>query len=195
MFARVKEPVIIPNCKPASFARRFFAFLVDILILVFLTRLWMLVGFGVFPGNVLGVLLLLSMLLRFLYFPLWHGLRGQTPGKRLMGIRMVRGSGESMTLWRGFLREIFSWPGQVLSFIALFSLWSRLEPLSSFREYQRMISRFYFENFRTLTPVLLFGGLILGTMSLLFFWMNPDRRIPHDYVADTFVCQDTETES
>lgn len=94
-----------------------------------------------------------------------------------------------MTLWRGFLREIFSWPSAGLSLYALVMLWARLDEIDTVREYQRLFSTFYFQNFRVFTPSLLFGGIILTTLSLLFFWMNPDRRIPHDYIADTFVSQ------
>jgi uncharacterized RDD family membrane protein YckC len=190
-----KQPVDLPGLEPASFLKRLLALIVDALLITAVTRAWMLFGFGVFSGNVLGVLLLVSMLLRFLYFPICHGLWGRTAGKRLMGIRLVRGSGEPMSLWPGFLREIFYWPGAALSLTALISLWTRLDEQGSFREYQRMLSSFYFENFRTLTSALLLGGVVLDTMSLLFFWMNPDRRIPHDYVADTYVCQDKKSES
>lgn len=190
-----KHPVNLPGLKPAPFWKRFLALLVDMLLLALITRAWLLVGFGVLPGRVLGILLLVSMVLRFVYFPLGHGLWGRTPGKRLMGIRMIRGAGEPMSLWPGFLREIFSWPGFVMNFMVLVALWARLDEPGSFRQYQRLFSAYFFENFRTLAPLLIFGSIILGTLSFLFFWMNPDRRIPHDYLADTFVCLDPESDS
>ncbi|MCC5845794.1 MAG: RDD family protein [Verrucomicrobia bacterium] len=187
-----KEPVYISGRKPAAFGRRLLALVVDALIVVLIARVWMLFAFEALPGPVLGVLLLASVLFRFAFFPVCHGLWGQTPGKRLLGIRITRGSGEPLSLWRGFLREVFSWPGAVMGVYAVFALWAELGSVADVLEYQQRLSRFYYQEFRVLTPLLLFGGVILFTLSLLFFWMNSDRRIPHDYVADTFVSQAAE---
>lgn len=190
-----KQPVHLPGRKPAPFLRRLPALLADLTLVGLMTRGWMLFGFGRFPGHVIGVLLLFSAVLQFLYFPLCHGLCGRTPGKWLFRIRMIRGSGEPMSLWSGFLREIFSWPGAGLGLFALFSLWPRLEEPPTHLHYHQMLSRFYFEQYGTLAPALMLGGVVLGTLSLLFFWMAPDRRIPHDYIADTFVCQEMPQDS
>ncbi len=45
-------------------------------------------------------------ILGFLYFFIFHAARGQTPGKRLLRMRVVDGYGERPSLWRAFLRTL-----------------------------------------------------------------------------------------
>ncbi|MBN2284760.1 MAG: RDD family protein [Deltaproteobacteria bacterium] len=52
-----------------------------------------------------------SIVLDMLYFTYFHGTTGQTPGKKLFGLRVVPLSGEPVTLGLGFLR----WVGYLLS--------------------------------------------------------------------------------
>ncbi|MBL9174046.1 MAG: RDD family protein [Verrucomicrobiales bacterium] len=49
--------------------------------------------------------LAINLPLRFLYFTLFHGLRGATPGKMFLGIRVVREDGSPVGLGRAALRH------------------------------------------------------------------------------------------
>jgi uncharacterized RDD family membrane protein YckC len=60
---------------------------------------------------------LIVMASGFLYFTLFVGLRGQTPGKILFGLRIVRVNGEEMTYGRACIRSL----GWILSLL-LFSV-------------------------------------------------------------------------
>jgi uncharacterized RDD family membrane protein YckC len=57
----------------------------------------------------------------FLYFFIFHATRGQTPGKRLVGARVVDGYGERPSLGRAFLRTLLYLPSALL--LALGFLW------------------------------------------------------------------------
>ncbi len=50
-------------------------------------------------------------LMNLFYFTYFHGTTGQTVGKRILGLRVVRLSGEPMTLGAAFLR----WVGYIVS--------------------------------------------------------------------------------
>lgn len=54
-----------------------------------------------------GIAALLPLLFWFLYFPLVEGLTGQTFGKRLMGIRVVKLNGGKVGIWDSFVRRLF----------------------------------------------------------------------------------------
>jgi len=64
-----------------------------------------------------GVALVLDMV----YFTYFHGVSGQTPGKRLFGLRVIQVSGAPMTMGTAFLR----WVGYLISkiFIYLGFIW------------------------------------------------------------------------
>ena len=57
----------------------------------------------------------LGFFLNMAYFTYFHGTTGQTPGKRLMGLRVVRDSGEPIGLGLAFLR----WAGYFISFMPM----------------------------------------------------------------------------
>ncbi len=59
-----------------------------------------------------GVTIVLDMV----YFTYFHGMTGQTPGKRLLGLRVIQKSGAPMTLGAAFLR----WVGYLISKIFLY---------------------------------------------------------------------------
>ena len=70
------------------------------------------VGVGSFVVRVL-----LTLLLPWLYYWLFTGLKGQTPGKMLVRIRVVDAHGDIPGLGRAALREV---PGKIISTIAFF---------------------------------------------------------------------------
>ena len=69
--------------------------------------------------TVFGALVIAAVLivLYLLYFTLFTGWRGQTPGKMLVGIRVVDAAGEDPGLRRAFMREVV---GKFLSSTALY---------------------------------------------------------------------------
>ena len=113
-----------------GFWRRGTAFFIDGFILVFIWCMLFFVGLSAlwigFPSQYkellpesllnLGVKFvflysLMAVLIHMLYFTYFHGTTGQTPGKMILGIRVVQATGEGMTPGIGFLR----WVGYVAS--------------------------------------------------------------------------------
>jgi len=72
------------------------------------------------PQEILTGILLpyygISVLLKMTYFTYFHGTLGQTPGKKLLGLKVIEINGEEMTLGLAFLR----WVGYILSKLPLF---------------------------------------------------------------------------
>ena len=71
------------------------------------------------PEIFMGVILPyygISVLLNMTYFTYFHGTIGQTPGKRLLGLKVIDTTGKEMTLGIAFLR----WVGYIISKLFLF---------------------------------------------------------------------------
>jgi uncharacterized RDD family membrane protein YckC len=116
-----------------GFWRRLLAFIVDEIILYFVTLALFLVGLLAMglrgekvsrimssPDNLMqgmggtGLLYMAaSMLAAMAYFTWFHGTLGRTPGKMLMGLRVIQASGDPMTPGVAFLR----WVGYLISAI------------------------------------------------------------------------------
>ena len=116
-----------------GFWRRSFALLIDKVILYFVSLILFLIGLlalglkGDMMGRVLaspedlthgmgvfGLLLLYiaaSLLAGMTYFTWFHGIGGRTPGKILLGLRVIQASGDPMTPGVAFLR----WVGYLIS--------------------------------------------------------------------------------
>ena len=114
-----------------GFWRRSFAFLIDEVILYFVTLILFLIGLlalglkgdllnrvlaspeGVTHGmGLFGFLYLAASLLAGMtYFTWFHGVGGRTPGKMLLGLRVIQTSGDPMTPGIAFLR----WVGYLIS--------------------------------------------------------------------------------
>jgi uncharacterized RDD family membrane protein YckC len=70
-----------------------------------------------FPDvGVIWIYYLMALFLDMVYFTWFHGSVGQTPGKMLLGLRVVQVTGESMTFGHAFLR----WTGYLISKIAVY---------------------------------------------------------------------------
>lgn len=112
--------------RAGGFFRRFFAAIVDLLILLPVCGafgLALCLAFGqpvprlaelspdlliaaLLDGNTASeALLVLSGILFFLYFFVFHAARGQTPGKRLLGLRVIDAYGRTPGLTRTLLRQ------------------------------------------------------------------------------------------
>lgn len=73
-------------------------------------------------GDALAVVgLALLAILGFLYYFIFHALRGQTPGKRLLGLRVIDGWGRRPSLGRALARTAAYLPSLLL--LALGFLW------------------------------------------------------------------------
>ena len=114
-----------------GFWRRSFALLIDKVILYFVSLILFLIGLLALglegdmlgrvlasPGDIIpgmGVFALLYLAASFLagviYFTWFHGIGGRTPGKMLLGLRVIQASGEPMTPGVAFLR----WVGYLIS--------------------------------------------------------------------------------
>ena len=114
-----------------GFWRRLVAFLIDKVILYFVSLILLLIGLlalglkGDMLGRVLaspadltngmGVFALLyltaSLLAGMTYFTWFHGIVGRTPGKMLLGLRVIQASGDPITPGIAFLR----WVGYLIS--------------------------------------------------------------------------------
>lgn len=114
-----------------GFWRRLFAFLIDEFILYFVSLILFLIGLlalglrGEMIGRVLSsvgdpahgiglfafLYLTVSLLTGMIYFTAFHGIAGRTPGKMLLGLRVIQVSGDPITPGIAFLR----WVGYLIS--------------------------------------------------------------------------------
>ena len=93
----------------ASWGRRFAALIIDLI----LSSLVFWIGFGLVLGGgaevVGGLLLLIGLVLPFFYYPLTMMRsgenNGQTLGKQMLGIAVIRDSGDTIGFWWAVLRE------------------------------------------------------------------------------------------
>ena len=113
-----------------GFWRRFIAYSIDKCILTIFGIMLFFVGtvafgLGVSPydmaeqpgllfalgAKVFLIFQVVTSVLDMAYFTYFHGTMGQTPGKRLMGLRVVQDTGETIGLGTAFLR----WVGYIIS--------------------------------------------------------------------------------
>jgi uncharacterized RDD family membrane protein YckC len=106
----------------AGFWRRFAALLIDSIVVLGiylgitsgLSVLSFMVG-GLFPIQVLAGIVILVV--AWLYYWLFIGLKGQTPGKMAVGVKVVDGRGNIPGLGRAALREVV---GKIVSSLPLY---------------------------------------------------------------------------
>lgn len=119
--AATKQPVptVIPGAEPApvvaveymGFWIRFAAAIIDFVVIS-------LISFAFFRIGGVGIIFpFFWILLPWLYYWLFTGLKGQTLGKMAVGIRVVNAEGSIPGLGSAALREI---PGKILSTIAIY---------------------------------------------------------------------------
>ncbi len=118
-----------------GFWRRLWAYMADKFILYLMSLVLFLIGLiamgsgGVSPWSIvvtgdlprgmglfMALYLMTALLIDMVYYIWFHGTVGQTLGKRLLGLRVIRISGEKMTLGIAFLR----WVGSLVSGIFFF---------------------------------------------------------------------------
>lgn len=105
-----------------GFWRRFVAIMIDSIILDLFTAILALIGNLLIPrDDVFSLAVIIpyygmAILLNAAYFTYFHGTTGQTPGKRMLGLRVVQADGTPLTPGIAFLR----WVGYIISKIPLF---------------------------------------------------------------------------
>ena len=115
-----------------GFWQRFVALLIDLIILYIFTIILFLAGNLIAPLHCGFTYLTdtpstfmytiffpcygMAVLLNATYFIYFHGVTGQTPGKKLLGLRVARTDGEPMTFGIAFLR----WVGYIISKLPFF---------------------------------------------------------------------------
>ncbi len=128
-----QAPLSSPHGRYAGFFTRLLAFTIDALIItVVITITSALASFilqtfnaaevtKIFVGGLLGVVLALFYL--SYYLGLWLA-AGQTPGKRIMGLRIVRTDGERLRVGNALRRLVGYW---LSSFLFLGFLWALVD--------------------------------------------------------------------
>ncbi|MDD5723717.1 MAG: RDD family protein [Syntrophales bacterium] len=114
-----------------GFWRRAAAISIDTIILDLFTVLLAMIGNLLIPvGDSFSYTVIIpyygmAVLINAAYFTYFHGTTGQTPGKRLLGLKVVQADGEPMTPGIAFLR----WVGYIISKIPLFLgfLWAAFD--------------------------------------------------------------------
>lgn len=110
--------MLAPGAEPAmaevtveymGFWIRFAAAIIDGIIISFISF--------VLPRLIYGLLIAFGILLPWLYYWLFTGLKGQTPGKMAVGIKVVNAEGSILGLVHAALRQV---PGKIVSFIAIY---------------------------------------------------------------------------
>jgi len=112
LWASEAEVVIKASTLPiASFRRRVFAFLIDfsmmlvIAILITLPNVFSLVsGTGAFPSHI-DIILVVALALLWGYSTLLEGFEGQSLGKRIVGLKVIRIDGKSLSYDRAAIRN------------------------------------------------------------------------------------------
>lgn len=120
----------------------------------------------------------LVLFLWYMVFVPWKVTPGQTPGKRVMGIALKRVDGEKLGLKDLLIRQV---AGILLLEGVLYSGSSLL---------QDMVSLASGLNF---TGILLYASLAVTIGSLVAALLVPSRRMLHDYLAGTTLCEAAST--
>ncbi len=124
--------------RPASVKRRFVALVMDDIILAFITIfLAVLSGFtfsigaGSFPGTAWAIATI-GASLKMIYFIVWltyHtaflGSTGQTPGKKVLGLQVIRTGGEKISYPRALGRTLGYIPSSLLYIGYMWAIWDR----------------------------------------------------------------------
>ncbi|HOX27602.1 MAG TPA: RDD family protein [bacterium] len=126
---------------------------------------------SIFP---ISVLFLIPTLISFLYFTLLTGKagKGQTVGKKLMGLRVVSQNGEIISYGKSFLRYFVECDFCISIVVAFLTIF---HPINNV---------FIFRGLNALCNVLLFSLVFFDIILILF---HPFRTLIHDILAGTYV--------
>jgi uncharacterized RDD family membrane protein YckC len=169
----------------ATFWQRFAAGWIDFFVLLpFYIGVWVLEAYWKSAAWLLAIPVAFSFAAYSIYF---HGRSGQTIGKRMMKIRVVRTSGERIASREAWLRSSVD-----VGFAALACI-GTLVALASIpdAEYYVGWSR---QNLANYEPSWLhwteYASTIWMLSEVVVMLFNPERRALHDFIAGTVVIQD-----
>jgi len=102
--------------------RRIVATIVDLILLIIVSSIVAAILGGSGQDGITGFTMLV---LAFLYYAVFQGRSGQTLGKKLLGIRVIReGTGDVPGVGRGFIRTLLGLvDGQFVFLVGLISIW------------------------------------------------------------------------
>lgn len=177
----------------ASFWQRFAAGILDTLIL--LPFLWLFEWASIYSRTVAELVLIPQSALYPVYSIYFHGTFGQTLGKRAMGIRVVRKSGEAIGWKQAWLRSSVD-----LGFMLLGCL-SELMALNTISD-----ANFYGSSWidislklESMSPWWLglntLGDELWGFSEIITMLLNKRRRALHDFLAGTIVVRSVKNEN
>lgn len=130
---------------------------------------------------------LLSLAFSFLYSIYLVRRYGGTPGKLLMGIRIIKISGDDVTWKEAILREIVNILLMVFTAIITMFAISKIEPIH-YNTLNWMQKEIYIGTFMPSLGALSMKISIAWTLSeLLVLLLNNRKRALHDYIAGTVV--------
>ena len=100
----VAEVGVVPNL--ADFGTRFAAYLIDVIIIDFVSLFMAFLLFFEDEEAALGAMVIISTIIGMLYFIYFFGTTGKTPGKQVLKIKVVTVDGSPLTYGVGFMRWI-----------------------------------------------------------------------------------------
>ena len=102
---------------PAGFIKRLIAYIIDSLIIGIPAGL-IVVFLGNAVGDAAGALInLIAGIYAVGYYLYFWSTTGQTPGKSVMGIKIVNYEGEPLTIGKAILRLIGYWIGTIIAYL------------------------------------------------------------------------------
>jgi uncharacterized RDD family membrane protein YckC len=167
----------------AGFKERFFSNLIDELVLLIIIGPIVLSENNSVGSNFAGIVLLLLAVIFYLVFP--TGMFGQTLGKILMRVKVVRLDGSNITqsnAWRWYFVEVFL---LVCLILILGIMWQKngRNATINFASSADPHLAIWFEG-------LFFASKIYSWSEIFVLLTNKKRRALHDYIAGTVVIHD-----
>jgi len=177
------------NEKPmtyASYWERGMALLLDEIILTF--PLLIISLFRPFDLSLTITFLISELILSFIYYIYFHGKFGQTPGKRVLSIKVLKNNGDEINYFDAVLRssvDIALGIGfHIVLFILMISLNLKIFHMSDIYTYGMSESIAFM--------VFAFGAILWFIFEVLTVLMNERNKAIHDYIASTVVISQKE---
>jgi uncharacterized RDD family membrane protein YckC len=173
-----------------GFFPRFFAALIDFIILyplIFIERYFFLHRF---PFWFLSIFIVISLSISYGYNPLFIGLIGWTPGKYLLRLRVINPQGKKIGLVKGLIRYIITFITILPATYYQFTLAGLLTANPSINNYPEAYKDIYSQHhlFSPTNSILMWLPYILFTLvDICFLIFNSRHRALHDFMAGSYV--------
>lgn len=173
-------PHILAINKYQTFDRRFFAGLIDGLILLPLDLIGKFIIKSSLPAGIVVVLYEISCWVMIVYSVVMHGLYGQTIGKKICKVKVFDISEKAITFKQAVLRDIGPIIIQTIS--SIYSL-----------THASLVVQFLSNDSELVMPgpysIIGYFGFAWFLVELLTMFTNKKRRALHDFIAGTVVCR------